>query len=159
MALLPSVSTKITVELTRYRSAVSEFLAQTLGKSINYLIDKTDSIESVLDGATVSEVNSVSVNSVGNNISYTVTTGYTFVGTLFARAGSGTSAFDITITQGQLTGTFGAAASTTAGFASVCVPQVVSSGGTIAATNNFGGSGGVLFLRGVEIKSASLTIP
>jgi hypothetical protein len=48
MANLSSVSTKITVEATRFRSAVSEFLAQTMGKSINFLIDETVSLGSDL---------------------------------------------------------------------------------------------------------------
>ena len=39
MSDLPSVSAKIQVEATRFRSAVSEFLAQGVGSSINFLID------------------------------------------------------------------------------------------------------------------------
>jgi len=61
MALLPSVATRVTVELTRYRSAVSEFLAQTLGKSINYLLDKTDDLETQFN--TFNPVNAVFVGS------------------------------------------------------------------------------------------------
>lgn len=45
MSLLPSVAARITVEATRYRSAVSEFLVQSLGKSINYLLDENDQIQ------------------------------------------------------------------------------------------------------------------
>jgi|GEM_PF-5296830 len=45
MSNLPSVKQKIQVEGTRFRSAVSESLEQTIGKSINYLIDSTDDLE------------------------------------------------------------------------------------------------------------------
>jgi len=56
MSLLPSVATRITVEATRYRSAVSEFLVQTLGKSINYLLDDNDAIQAALAATSISVV-------------------------------------------------------------------------------------------------------
>jgi hypothetical protein len=71
MALLPSVATRVTVELTRYRSAVSEFLAQTLGKSINYLLDRTDTIENDIDSL-ITELNSkytfIGASTTPNNV-------------------------------------------------------------------------------------------
>jgi hypothetical protein len=159
MALLPSVATRVTVELTRYRSAVSEFLAQTLGKSINYLLDRIDAIENALDSAIVSEV--IAVNqSVGSGAGakYTAPAGYTFVGNVLVQGTNSTSQLQMqvngevyTVLQGSAGGAIGNA------YAFISVPVVGNV--TFDASVNANGSLVGVFVRGFIYKNADLTIP
>lgn len=73
MALLPSIKTKISVEATQYRASVSEFLIQTIGRSLNYLIDRMDTIA----GQQASHVIPAFLTA---NQSYAVPAGYLFTG-------------------------------------------------------------------------------
>lgn len=50
MSDLPSVKQKVQTESTRYLSSVSEFLVQTIGKSVNWLIDHVDTLETDVSG-------------------------------------------------------------------------------------------------------------
>jgi len=82
MSDLPSVEAKIQVEATRFRSAVSEFLAQGIGSSINFLID-----ENTAQAARLTALEGVLPNVVFG-----------------AGSGAGASSFTATITPGATTG-------------------------------------------------------
>lgn len=156
MSLLPSVKTYITVEGTRFRSAVSEFLIQTMGKTINYLIDKTDSIESVLEGSSFSFVQSVNAGG-----SYTVPADSTFVGIAWGRGNSATSnaITAITITNGSISGTFSSgngSGATDVGF--ISVPQVVAAGVTLTVADAHSSTASV-GISGFIFSTTTITIP
>lgn len=150
MALLPSVATYITVEASRYRSAVSEFLIQTIGKSINYLLDKVDAIESELEGQSFSLVEAQVVSRFAGNaadIDYTVPAGKDFIGYL-------TATRDITIS--------GATAFTGSVTATTSAPFTM--GVYLTATESINvDSGGIttgeVELAGSEISTTTITIP
>lgn len=92
MSLLPSIATRITVEATRYRSAVSEFLVQTLGQSINFLLDDNDAIQAALAATQISQVSFAQLT--GATI-YTVPVNTTAM--VFMIAKSGESAGNLTV--------------------------------------------------------------
>jgi hypothetical protein len=129
---------------------VSEFLAQTLGKSINYLIDKTDSIETVLDGASVSLVTSVTQTNLGTvSSTYTVPAGKTFVGSAYYKITAGT----VTVTTGDYNESLPFAAS---GNNKICLPFVLTAGSTLVSSSS---NAFDVYIRGVLIETAALTIP
>jgi len=157
MALLPSVSTYVSVELTRYRSAVSEFLAQTLGKSINYLLDKTASIETAVEGANISFVQSVSVSGA-TTATYAVPAGNVFIGTISGTRNSTVVGVDLNISAGSYTGLFGVGA-TGSERPIVSVPQVVSGGSSITGNIITGGSSPEVIISGFIFSTTTITIP
>lgn len=101
MSDLPSVKKKIQVESTRFRSAVSEFLIQTIGKSINFLIDKYDSI---FLSNNVRSIDIVNVSVTSTYISYTVPDGKIFVGVAYTDNNASGSSFRLN--SSQVLGTF-----------------------------------------------------
>ena len=144
MANLSSVATYITVEASRYRSAVSEFLIQTIGKSINYLLDKTDAIETAIEGESFSSVTTVSFNLT--IAGYTVPAGNTLFAVL---RNIGTAAHQFSTdgfsTNTQLDYTSGVGEST---------GVIVGAGTTLNSdTNN------EIEARGILISSTTITIP
>lgn len=85
MSDLPSVEQKIQVEATRFRAAVSEFVSQRVGSSINFLIDENTSQDS-----RISALEAVAPNVVrGSGVSAT----FSAAGTILSAA--------ITITSGS----------------------------------------------------------
>ncbi len=150
MSNLPSVEKKISVEATRFRSAVSEFFSQTLGKSINWLIDQVNAITTVLNAAVASEV--IAVDTTGT--SYTATAGYTFVGVVTIPGDSSGIVRMKAVVNGQ-------------GYQA----EIADSGGppnyppfiTVAVTGNISVSStthcGTPIIKGVLIKASSLSIP
>lgn len=150
MALLSSVKTKITVEASRFRSAVSEFIVQTMGKSINYLIDKTDAIETQIEGASFASASVVAFSRPGGDasaINYTVPAGTSFVGHVTATNRS------VTLSGGQVfNGTMspGGSAQETTGI-------YLAAGESITVTS--GASTGEVELAGIEISTFTITVP
>lgn len=92
MSDLPSVKQKVQTESTRYRSAVSEFLVQTIGKSVNWLIDKADSLDADISGLFLGQAVSSAGNVVaGGPFVLTCPAGQYFSGTLVMVETIGTS--------------------------------------------------------------------
>lgn len=77
MSDLPSVKQKVQTESTRYLSSVSEFLVQTVGKSINWLIDHADATDATLAALFTGEAfnNHGAIDSSAPTWSYTAPSG------------------------------------------------------------------------------------
>jgi len=152
MALLPSVATYITVEASRYRSAVSEFLVQTIGKSVNYLLDKVDDIESQIEGTSFSEV--IPTVIAFGAMPYTVPAGYSFTGTITVVISSTNEAYAIVADSGG--GNFDGGSTTTTGNNTAFSHAIQSAAGTtIDATGSLANK----YATGILWKSATITIP
>lgn len=87
MSNLTSSKAYIQVEATRQRSAVSEFLAQTIGGAINYLNDQDTSNTTHFTNIAANTVCSMSVNtfaaSSGHDPNISLSSGQVFVGWQF----------------------------------------------------------------------------
>jgi len=140
MALLSSVKQKITVESTRYRSAVSEFIMQTMGKSVNWLIDRVDTLEAAIEAQPISDVSSVSVTLTSPS-TYTVPTGKTLYAVAFVTVAN----TSILVNAAPFAGPFPV---------NTAYPLVLGAGSTVEI-NITGGA----IMRGVVFGSTSIVIP
>lgn len=157
MANLTSVKKKITVESSRFLSAVSEFLIQTMGKSINYLIDKTDSIESAVEGQTLTNVVAVSQNGLVSalGITYTVPASTTFFGAGFVEWEGETIPTSVTINSSDI----GSITVTPTGENYINYPMVLTAGQSVTVSGNPNGGLSRAKIRGIAITSTTISIP
>lgn len=160
MSDLPSVKQKVQTESTRYRSAVSEFLVQTIGKSVNWLIDRVDALDAGLAGQNVSYVVGVfQQDTVGGTLSYTCPVGKNAHVTLNVWNNSN-SALTFTMSTPQISsGTFALnAVASGRVFGSFGVH--VGSGQTVTIGGATAGSGTpVVQIVGAQYETINLTVP
>lgn len=161
MSDLPSVKQKVQTESTRYRSAVSEFLVQTLGKSVNWLIDRVDALDAGLAGQNVSYVAAIAqYNSAGGTLTYTCPSGKSAFVTLNCYLG-GNGGFTVVIATPQIGSSTFASAAVPSGGTMLSIGVWIAAGQGVsigAATANVSGTPTVQ-ITGVEYETINLTVP
>lgn len=160
MSFLPSVKQKLVTESLRFRSSVSEFALQTIGKSVNWLIDRVDALDAGLAGQNVSYVIGVfQQDTVGGLLTYTCPVGQNAFVTLNVWNNSN-SALTFTMSTPQIvSGTFALnAVASGRVFGSFGVH--VGSGQTVTIGSATAGSGTpVVQITGAQYQTINLTVP
>jgi hypothetical protein len=161
MSNLPSVKQKVQTESTRYLSSTSEFLVQTVGKSINWLIDRIDAIDSALAGQNVSAVVPIGQqDTVGGTLTYTAPAGKSAYVTLNCYL-AGNGGFTVTIATPQIVSSTFASAAVPSGGTAISLGvylapgQGVSIGGAVANVSGIP----VVQIYGIEYETVNLTVP
>jgi len=103
MTNIVSSRSKIQSESAQYRSAVSESLLQTIGASINYLIDERDTLRTDTDANTAGVAAVFSTSSVSVSTGGTLTTAADEIIILtHSSGGTGTATFKYTTAFGSV---------------------------------------------------------
>lgn len=160
MSFLPSVKQKLVTESLRFRSSVSEFALQTIGKSVNWLIDRVDALDAGLAGQNVSYVIGVfQQDTVGGLLTYTCPVGQNAFVTLNVSGGAGDITFTMSTPQ-IISSTFGIRATLT-GLPCVSFGVHVGSGQTVTVGNAVASVSGVprVQITGAQYQTINLTVP